>query len=142
MPPDVVSITDAAHAALLDGQAAGQVIAADADGRPVLADAPVAAPAETAVPAAVSRRQFALALLATDYCTQAEALAYSRVGELPAALAALLVGLPDESRWAAELALIGATRLERAHPLVAQLAALSGWGETEVDDFFRLAAAL
>jgi len=36
IPADAVEITDAEHAALLEGQAAGGVIMADADGRPFL----------------------------------------------------------------------------------------------------------
>lgn len=44
MPADVVEITAEQHAGLLAGQSAGQVIAADADGRPVLADPPPPAP--------------------------------------------------------------------------------------------------
>ncbi len=40
IPPDAVEITAEAHAALLAGQAAGKVIAADALGKPVLQDRP------------------------------------------------------------------------------------------------------
>ena len=40
MPADVVEITAEEHAALLAGQSAGRVIAADAEGRPVLQDQP------------------------------------------------------------------------------------------------------
>lgn len=40
IPPDAVEITTEEHAALLDGQSQGKVIAADADGRPVLQDPP------------------------------------------------------------------------------------------------------
>lgn len=44
MPSDVVEITAEHHAALLDGQAAGKVIAADKNGLPVLQDPPAPAP--------------------------------------------------------------------------------------------------
>ena len=44
MPTDVVEITAEQHAALLDGQAAGKVIAADKKGLPVLQDPPAPAP--------------------------------------------------------------------------------------------------
>ena len=40
MPADVVEITDEQHSALMSGQAAGKVIVADAQGRPVLQDPP------------------------------------------------------------------------------------------------------
>lgn len=44
VPPDVVEITDAEHAALLSGQAAGKIITADATGRPTLIDPPPPTP--------------------------------------------------------------------------------------------------
>lgn len=72
MPPDVVEITDEDHAALLDGQNKGQVIAADKKGFPVL----VAAPAPTAqqaiqaqiaaLEASVTPRRIREAVLGTD----------------------------------------------------------------------------
>ena len=40
IPADAVEITDAEHAALLEGQSAGKRITADADGKPVLTDPP------------------------------------------------------------------------------------------------------
>ena len=40
IPADAVEITPEQHAALIDGQSQGKVIAADADGRPVLQDPP------------------------------------------------------------------------------------------------------
>lgn len=44
MPADVVEITADEHAALVSGQAGGKVIAADADGRPMLQDPPAPTP--------------------------------------------------------------------------------------------------
>lgn len=40
MPDDVVEIDDATHAALLQGQAEGKIISADANGYPILIDQP------------------------------------------------------------------------------------------------------
>lgn len=40
IPSDAIEITDEEHAALLDGQSAGKLIVAGADGRPELADPP------------------------------------------------------------------------------------------------------
>ena len=40
IPEDAVEITREEHAALLEGQSAGQMIAADEDGKPVLQDRP------------------------------------------------------------------------------------------------------
>ena len=45
IPADAVEITCEQHAALLAGQSAGKIIAADADGFPVLQDPPPAPPA-------------------------------------------------------------------------------------------------
>ena len=44
MPTDVVEITAEQHAALINGQSAGKIIAADAAGRPVLQDPPPLTP--------------------------------------------------------------------------------------------------
>jgi hypothetical protein len=40
VPGDAVEISDEAHAALLEGQAAGKLIAGDANGKPFLSDRP------------------------------------------------------------------------------------------------------
>ena len=40
IPADAVEITEAEHAALLKGQSQGKIIAADANGRPILQDPP------------------------------------------------------------------------------------------------------
>lgn len=47
IPADAVSITAEEHAALLEGQANGKRITADADGRPVLTDPPAPTAEET-----------------------------------------------------------------------------------------------
>lgn len=44
IPADAVEITTEDHAALLDGQSNGKIIAADANGRPVLQDPPALTP--------------------------------------------------------------------------------------------------
>lgn len=44
IPADAVEITSAEHEALLAGQSSGRIIAADADGRPVLQDPPAPTP--------------------------------------------------------------------------------------------------
>jgi len=46
IPPDAVEISDAVYLALLDGQSAGKVIAADANGHPLLANPPPPTAAE------------------------------------------------------------------------------------------------
>ena len=64
IPADAVKITEAAHAALLAGQAKGRVIAADDNGIPVLADRPAAS---ASVLAAAARRQRDWLLSASDW---------------------------------------------------------------------------
>ncbi len=48
MPSDAVEISDQVHAELLDAQAKGQVIVADADGKPIATDRPGPTPAQVA----------------------------------------------------------------------------------------------
>lgn len=49
IPADAVEITDAEHAALINGQSQGKRIVADAAGRPMLQDPPAPTTAELAV---------------------------------------------------------------------------------------------
>lgn len=44
IPADAIEITDAEHAALLEGQSQGKIIAADANGYPILVDPPLPDP--------------------------------------------------------------------------------------------------
>jgi hypothetical protein len=63
IPADAVEITRELHAALLDGQSAGRVIASGADGYPVLVDPP---PPSPEVMSAIERAWRDLQLAATD----------------------------------------------------------------------------
>lgn len=63
MPSDVVEITSAYHAELLDGQAKGQIISWNDDGYPVLIDPPPPTPEELA---AIERAWRNVQLVATD----------------------------------------------------------------------------
>lgn len=47
VPDDAVEITEAEHAALLEGQAQGKLIVADENGRPILQDPPPPTPEQT-----------------------------------------------------------------------------------------------
>jgi len=81
IPSDAVEITTEEYAALLAGQSAGQIIVADADGKPVLQDPPPPAPEQiiTAYTAAVQAHLDAFAqtrnydgiLSAATYATSA-----------------------------------------------------------------------
>jgi len=63
IPADAVEITDAEHADLMAGQAAGQIIAAGPDGRPILIDPPPAAPAAPKLAPTPAQLRAALAAL-------------------------------------------------------------------------------
>ena len=98
---------------------------------------------EPPVPAVISDRQFFQQLAAEGTITPAEALAAVRTGELPAALVAILDGIPDEDeRFSAEMLLSGATQIERAHPLTDAIGAATGRSHDDIDEFFRAAALL
>lgn len=64
MPADVVEITAEKHAALINGQADGKVISADADGRPVLQDPPAPTPEQEQERINVAARAY---LASTDW---------------------------------------------------------------------------
>lgn len=55
IPTDAVEITNEEHAALLEGQANGRIIAADANGRPVLQDPPAPTPEQIAAAVTAAR---------------------------------------------------------------------------------------
>lgn len=90
----------------------------------------------------ISDRQFAHALWKQNVITLDEAMAFVKVGELPAALSALLAALPADQRDDAELLIAGSTTLERLHPFTAILSEAFGWTDEVTDEFWRVAAAL
>lgn len=100
-----------------------------------------------AVVTAISDRQFFQALATPPFSliTPAEALAAVKMGELPAALAAILDGIESEAdRFAAEMLLSGATVFERDHPMVVEIAEAMDppWSPAEIDAFWTFAAGL
>src|SRR5690349_7861072 len=64
IPSDAIAITAERHAALLNGQAAGQRIIGDRDGNPVLADPEPLTPEELAAMARAERYNL---MIQTDY---------------------------------------------------------------------------
>lgn len=117
IPEDVVEITDDQYRALLDGQAQGKVIAADANGRPILIDPPKPSLAD------------------------AKADALRRVDAFAAAFRARIAGTADPievAGWNNKLALAMAVKAGTAKPHeVAALQVeidLRGFGET-LDQF-------
>lgn len=95
-----------------------------------------------AVPESISRRQLILALVAMELITPEEALAAARTGDVPAAVQATFDNLLPADKLAAEVTWATMSVAERAHPLVALLAAANDMSDGDVDDFFRLAAGL
>lgn len=123
MPPDVVPITAARHAQLLEGQSAGQRIAADADGSPILLS-PLP-PGPPPVPAFVALWQFRREMRAREWWGKIE----QAIGTLPAEARA------DVEEW-----LEYGTEVHRASPMLEALASAIGVPD-EIDAAFIAAAA-
>lgn len=122
MPQDVVEISDAYYAQLIQGQSDGNLIVAGADGLPALEAPPALNP-----PRVVTMRQARIAL--------------ARSGLLPsvdAALAAMTGTAGDEARIEWEFS----SMVERDRPLVQSLAVGLGLTDQQLDDLFALAASL
>lgn len=110
-----------------------------ADSKPVL---PYVEPPPP-VPGVISRRQFYQGLAVTGKISQAEALAAIKTATLPAALQTMLDGMTDEgAKFEADMLLSGASDFNRSHPLIMVIAITQSMTEQDVDDFWRLCAAL
>lgn len=95
------------------------------------------------VPEIISDRQFFHGLAATAVITKQEALDAVKTGTIPAALQAFVDGIQDaDAKFSAEMLLSGAVEFHRSHPLVAQVGAAQGKTDAEIDDFWRMCAAL
>lgn len=92
-------------------------------------------------PSEIADWQFAGELRDRGIMSQEEAVAFSGRGEIPARLAQLIAGLPEDEQDDTTLLLSGAKTIQRAHPLVAKIAPAFGWDEAATDDFFRKAGA-
>lgn len=94
------------------------------------------------VPQSISDRQFFQQLAIQDVITEQEAENAVAIGEIPAAMTALIEMLPEQARFDARMTLKGATVFERHHEMVDTIAWLYGWTSEQVDDLFRAAGAL
>lgn len=103
---------------------------------------PPAAPPPAPVPKSITRRQLILALLAGGFITSAEALAAAQSGTAPAFIAAQFNALPEPQKTAAFITWATMSVCERSDPLLAAVAATRGLTDAELDDYFRMAAAL
>lgn len=95
------------------------------------------------VPEEISRRQFYQGLAVAGMITKAEAISAIQGAALPAALKVIVDGMvDDDAAFEATMLLLGAGSFFRSHPLVLVFAMAQAMTETEVDDFWRLCAAL
>lgn len=95
------------------------------------------------VPETISDRQFAQALAVVGLISQAEALAWVKVGTVPPTLQTFVDAIPDAGvKFSANMLLGGATEFNRAHPLVAQFGASINMSQKQIDDIWRLGATL
>lgn len=101
MPADVIAITEQEHAALLEGQACGQVIGIGKDGRPALFDA---APPPSTVMAARARARRDAALAASDWTQLPDAPLSDAARSAWRAYRAALRALPGDPRWPSDTA--------------------------------------
>ena len=95
------------------------------------------------VPAVISDRQFAHALWKSSLITFDEALAFVQTGTIPAAIAAGIAAIPDETqRKDTQLLVAGATEYRRDNAAVAALATVLGWTDAQIDAIWTLGASL
>ncbi|MGS1093119.1 hypothetical protein ACVCNR_00860 [Aquamicrobium terrae] len=95
------------------------------------------------VPDLISRRQFYQGLAVAEKISTADALAAIKTGTVPTALQAMLDAMTDPGeQFAVDMLLSGAGEFSRSHPLVMVFAIAQSMSEQDVDDFWRLCAAL
>lgn len=93
------------------------------------------------VPQTISDWQFYMQLSIMGIISPAEAKA-ANSAVIPEPLMELVAALPEDQKFPAEMLLGGATTFRRDHPLTEAIRRAYGWSSTQVDDFFRAAAAL
>lgn len=124
IPAGAVEISDEEHAALIEGQAAGRIIAAGSDGRPVLLERPTLTEAELL---AIERQGMR--------CSRFQArAALHNAGHLPAIEAAVAA-----APALVQIAWADATEFRRDSPTIAALATGLGMSDADIDDLFRTA---
>ena len=122
LPPDAVEIDPATHAALLDGQAAGLMIVAVNDGRPILIDRPAPTPEEALASERASMR-------ASRFQARA---ALHIAGLLPQIEAAVAGADPI-----VQIAWADAAEWRRDSPALTALASAVGLDDDAIDQLFR-----
>jgi hypothetical protein len=95
------------------------------------------------VPAAITPRQFLLAMVGAQMITPQEAIAAAQTGTPPAFIAAYFDTLsPEMNKTAAYITFAKMSVVERTHPLVTALGELQKLTSEQIDDYFRQAATL
>ena len=123
-----------------EGEPAGYTVGED---EVVLTVLPPPPPPPPPIPEEISDRQFAHVLKNRGAITHAEAMAFVQTGTVPAALAAIVAAIPDQSaREDAELLLAGATVFMRHHPMTEMLLAAMGWTPEQADKLWTDGFAL
>lgn len=92
------------------------------------------------VPAIITRRQCAIELHARALISDAETLAMVTAGTPPAVVDALIAQMPAADRLRAQID-FAADKYERTNPLLSALMAAQGASASDIDAFFRAAAA-
>jgi hypothetical protein len=92
------------------------------------------------VPPSITRRQCAKELHARGLITGPEMVAMTRTGEPPTMVEAILSAMPEADVWDARADFAADTYL-RGNPLLGSIMAASGASPSDIDDFFRQAAA-
>jgi hypothetical protein len=89
----------------------------------------------------LSRAQFFQQLAIAGIITQAESLAVYG-GVIPNALLTLINGLPTDQQFKAKSLILGASEIQRAHPLTNAIGVAYGMSEDQIDAFFATASGL
>jgi hypothetical protein len=92
------------------------------------------------VPPSIARRQCAKELYARGLITGPEMVAMTRTGEPPAMVEAILSAMPEADVWDARADFAADTYL-RNNILLVDMMTASGATPSDIDDFFRQAAA-
>lgn len=81
-------------------------------------------------------RQLLIGLATEGWISEAEAEQWSKGGDLPAAVEAMIGALPEAQRLAARITIHKMSVVDRGNALVSVLASQAGRSETAVDAFF------
>lgn len=95
------------------------------------------------IPFSITDRQFGDALYTMGVITHEERMAFGKVGDLPAQMAAVIALIEDEEqRRRAEYLASTAQTFERNHPITLMLQISMGWSDEQVDQLWVLGASL